>query len=277
MREYHILSLGCGVQSTTLYLQSMRGELPDGIEFDACIFADPGDEGAEVYRHLDWLDSLGGPPILVRSIGRLGDDITATENRKKRIASIPAFTLGVDGVVGTLRRQCTNDYKIQVVERTIRRDILQLPPRKHIPKDVKVIQYVGFSFDEPGRAARARGRFNQRGWTDVRFPLIEDRMTRTHCIEYLEQIVPHKVPRSACVFCPYKSNREWLALKNAGGPNWERAVEIDRALRTPGTVMHDRIDSPMYLHRTCKPIEEAYLDEDQMDLFDLECEGGCGL
>ena len=275
MREFHILSLGAGVQSTALYLMGMDGDLD--VEFDACIFADPGDEPQAVYTHLDWLDSLGGPPILVRSIGRLGDDIAATTGEKKRIASIPAFTLGVDGVVGTLRRQCTNDYKIQVVERAIRRDILQLPPRKHIPKDVKVIQYVGFSYDEPGRAARARGRFNQRGWTDVRFPLIEDRMTPTACIEYLEQRVPHTVPRSACVFCPYKSNREWKSLKDAGGADWERAVEIDKDLRPPGTVMHHKIDSPMFLHRTCKPIDEAYLDEDQMDLFDMECEGGCGL
>ena len=146
-----------------------------------------------------------------------------------------------------------------------------------MPKDVKIWQYVGFSMDEPGRAARARGRFNQRGWTDVSFPLIEDGMTRQDCINYLEQRVPHNVPRSACVYCPYKSNREWLALKRAGGADWQRALAIDKALRTKGTPLNKRLNYPAYLHRSCKPLDECKLDEDQMNLFDMECEGGCGL
>ena len=45
MREYHILNLGAGVQSTTLYLMGMRGELEH--DFDVAIFADPQDEPQE--------------------------------------------------------------------------------------------------------------------------------------------------------------------------------------------------------------------------------------
>lgn len=273
-KEYHILSLGAGVQSTALFLLGMDGDLD--VEFDCAIFADPGDEPEAVYRHLDWLDSLGGCPIIVRSNGGLGDDLMSKE--KKRCASIPAFTKDINtGGIGQIMRQCTKEYKIDVVEKAIRRDVLGLAPRKRIPKDVLIWQYVGFSLDEPGRAARARGRFAQRGWTDVRFPLIEDKMTRRDCMNYLEKRVPHEVPRSACVFCPYKSNREWLRLKNAGGADWDRAVAVDAALREEGTVMQKRMDNPMYLHRSCKPLNDVYLDEDQMDLFDMECEGGCGL
>ena len=34
-------------------------------------------------------------------------------------------------------------------------------------------------------------------------------MTRADCVAYLkEQEIPHEVPRSACVFCPFKSNFE---------------------------------------------------------------------
>ena len=273
-KEYHILSLGAGVQSTALFLLGMDGDLD--VEFDCAIFADPGDEPEAVYRHLDWLDSLGGCPIIVRSNGGLGNDLMSKE--KKRCASIPAFTKDIhSGGVGQIMRQCTKEYKIDVVEKAIRRDVLGLAPRKRIPKEVLIWQYVGFSLDEPGRAARARGRFAQRGWTDVRFPLIEDRMTRRDCMNYLEKRVPHEVPRSACVFCPYKSNREWLRLKRAGGADWDRAVAVDAALREEGTVMQKRMDYPMYLHRSCKPLNDVYLDEDQMDLFDMECEGGCGL
>ena len=275
-KEIHILSLGAGVQSSVLFLQSIRGELPDGINFDWAIFADTGDEPVAVMDHLNWLKKQGGPPLLIRSRGCLGDDILNTE--LERVSSIPCFTYNESAKsVGMIGRQCTNDYKIQVVEQTIRREILGLKPRQRVPKDVKIWQYVGFSLDEPGRAARARGRFNQRGWQDVRFPLIEDGMTRQDCINYLENEVPHDVPRSACVYCPYKSNREWLRLKRAGGVDWERALEIDRGLRTEGTPLQKRLNYPAYLHRSCKPLDECNLDEDQMDLFDLECEGGCGL
>jgi hypothetical protein len=48
--EYHILNLGAGIQSTTLYLMDMDGELE--YNFDYAIFADTGDEPHEVYKHL---------------------------------------------------------------------------------------------------------------------------------------------------------------------------------------------------------------------------------
>ena len=273
-KEIHVVSLGAGVQSSAMYLMDCDNELD--VKFDYCIFADVGDEPIAVMQHLKWLQDQGGCEILIRSKGCLGDDILNKD--LERVSSIPCFTYNEAAKsVGMIGRQCTNDYKIQVVERTIRREILGLKPRQRVPKDVKVWQYVGFSTDEAGRAARARGRFNQRGWQDVRFPLIEDRMTRQDCINYLENRVPHEVPRSACVYCPYKSNREWLRLKKAGGPDWQRAVEIDKGLRTKGTPLEKRLNFPAYLHRSCKPLEECNLDEDQMSLFDLECEGGCGL
>ena len=273
-KEIHILSLGAGVQSTALYLMDLDGDLD--VKFDYAIFADPGDEPEAVYKHLEWLQTLGGAKLLVRSNGCLGDDLM--DKTKDRVSSIPVFTFNESAnSVGMVQRQCTNDYKIKVVEQTIRRDILGLKPRQRVPKDVKIWQYVGFSMDEPGRAARARGRFNSRGWTDVGFPLIDDCMTRRDCMNYLEKRVPHIVPRSACVYCPYKSNREWLKLKRAGGADWERAVEIDDALRKEGTFYNRNMNSEVYIHRSCKPLKECKFDEDQMDLFDMECEGGCGL
>ena len=47
-----ILSLGAGVQSTTVLLMSIRGELP---RIDHAIFADTGWEPKAVYEHLDRL------------------------------------------------------------------------------------------------------------------------------------------------------------------------------------------------------------------------------
>ena len=72
MREVHVLNLGAGVQSTRLYLK---------YSYNAAIFADTGEEPQAVYRHPDWLKSLGHTRILVRSVGsRLGDDLIHGRN-----------------------------------------------------------------------------------------------------------------------------------------------------------------------------------------------------
>ena len=274
-KEIHILNLGAGIQSTTLFLQSLDKELD--VVFDYAIFADTGIEPDSVYRHLEWLQSLeGGTPIIVKKSSCLGEDlINGVNTRGKKFITIPAFTVDAEtGAKGMLKRQCTADYKIQVVDEVIRRDILKLKFRQRKPKDVELWQYMGFSYDEPGRAARARGRFELRGWSKVRFPLIEDEMTRHNCVTYLEGRVPHVVPRSACVCCPYKSNREWLQMKRHDPNGWAKAVEIDEAIRVD---KRGSVEAHLFLHQQRKPLKDVSLDENQMDLFPMECEGGCGL
>jgi hypothetical protein len=65
VKEYHILNLGAGVQSTALYLLARE---PDAkLRFDVCIFADTQEEPAAVAKHLEHLKSLGSPEIWVRS------------------------------------------------------------------------------------------------------------------------------------------------------------------------------------------------------------------
>jgi len=71
------------------------------IRCDVAIFADTQDEPEAEYRHLEWLKSLKGPEILIRTAGRLGDDLVRGVNfTGERFASIPAFTDGL----GMVRR-----------------------------------------------------------------------------------------------------------------------------------------------------------------------------
>lgn len=275
--EHHILNLGAGVQSTTLYLMGVYGELDQ--PFDVAIFADPQDEPQAVYAHLDWLESLDGPPIIRATAGCLGDDLKEGRNSTGRFASIPAFTASTEGSpLGMVRRQCTAEYKIDVITKTIRRDIVGLKPRQRMPKDVHVHQYVGFSYDEPRRAARMRGRYESIPWASCHFPLIDDMMRRGDCLRWLDEHggVPHQTPRSACVFCPFHSNDEWRRVK-ANATDWERACEVDDALRVEGNVVNRGLDAKLYVHKSCKPLRDVNLDDDQKSLFDMECEGGCGL
>lgn len=286
MSESHVLHLGSGVQSTTLFLLDAEAGLvrEDGarLKFDVAVFADTGEEEQETYQHLEWLRTVpGGAKIVTVSTGsRLGTDLQRGIQKSSgtRFASIPAFTATPAGR-GMTRRQCTREYKIEPIEKWVRRELLGLRPRQRLPRDVRVTSYFGFSTDEPGRAARTRGRFDAANWR-VDFPLLWESllMSRQGCLEYLRTRVPHEVIGSVCTFCPFKSNRMWRRLKEKpDSTDWDRACEIDEALRNQDSVSNTGMDYPMFVHRSCVPLRDAYLDEDQLTLFDLDCEGGCGL
>lgn len=282
MTDLRVLNLGAGVQSTTVYLMAVRAEL----HFDVAIFADTQDEPREVYRHLEWLKTLSGPPILTATAGRLGDDLIHGKNTTgRRFAAIPAFTTPDNGAtVGMTKRQCSKEYKTEVIGRTIRRDVLGLKPRQRVPKSIHVMQALGITMDEGGRARRIKALFaKEHKWATPAFPLLDLFMTRADCLTWLVKHggVPHDVPRSACVFCPYHSDTEWLRVKS-DPVDWARAVEIDRALRTTGSVANRDMKQVMYLHDSCKPLEEVELKPDprerQMPMsFYRECSGGCGV
>jgi 3'-phosphoadenosine 5'-phosphosulfate sulfotransferase (PAPS reductase)/FAD synthetase len=90
-----VLSLGAGVQSTTLLLLSAQRHLP---RLDAAIFADTGWEPRAVYEHLDRIDreiaQPAGIPILRVSCGNIRDDAL---DPRRRFASMPLFVLNRDG------------------------------------------------------------------------------------------------------------------------------------------------------------------------------------
>lgn len=60
-----VLSLGAGVQSTTMALMAAHGEI--GPMPDCAIFADTGWEPKSVYDHLEWLMSPNVLPFPVYS------------------------------------------------------------------------------------------------------------------------------------------------------------------------------------------------------------------
>ena len=285
--EKHILNLGAGVQSTALYLMSINGDEPEVPKFDAAIFADVQEEPDEVYKHLDYLKTLGGPPIIVTTAGKLGDALDRGEDSKGNACNggfhfiaIPAYTLNPQtGDKGMVQRQCTADFKVKPIERMIREHCGGQFGRP-LPKETIVHQYMGLSYDEPKRVIRVKERFlaKPKNWL-VHFPLWEMQMTRGDCIAYLRGKLPYEVPRSACVFCPFKSDSEWRRLREEDPKGWARAVHIDTVCRK-GT----GLASHRYLHKSCQPLEQVDLrpaDEKsgQRHLFSGfqdECEGYCG-
>ncbi|NQT93784.1 MAG: hypothetical protein HQ559_13575 [Lentisphaerae bacterium] len=194
----------------------------------------------------------------------------------RRFATIPAFTEG--GGMG--KRQCTKEYKVEVVERCIRREIVGLKPRQRFPvKDVHVHQYMGLSFDEARRVLRVNARFYGIQWATPHFPLFETNTSRSGAKGWLGPRVPHTVPRSACTFCPYHSNDEWQGIASVP-EDWGRACEIDEALRDDEAVCGRGRRDACFVHRSCVPLREADISTPEPHRefgFVRECEGMCGV
>jgi hypothetical protein len=133
-------------------------------------------------------------------------------------------------------------------------------------------QWIGISLDEAIRMKPSR-----EDWQVNRWPLIEKRMTRNDCLRWLERHDYPRPPKSSCTFCPFHSDDEWRFLTPE---EFAEAVEIDRRLRSRPPQAY-RTKGTLYLHRSCAPLEEVDLstaeDRGQLNLFNNECEGMCGV
>ncbi len=275
----HVISLGAGVQSSTMALMAACGEIEPMPQ--VAIFADTGWEPGIVYTWLGWLTQWLPFPVVRVSNGHIRRD--QLENRQKggrsggasRFAALPYYTRAPGEVKeGRVRRQCTAEYKIEPVELYIKREILGLAPRQRAPKEPVICQWRGISADEASRMKPSRHR-----WMSVRYPLaMEHRMTRADCLAWMERHGYPRPPRSACIGCPFHSDHEWRDMRDNRPDDWADAVEFDHAIRDTTAAGMKR---PTFLHRQCVPLDEVDLDtpEDhgQRGLWGNECEGMCGV
>jgi hypothetical protein len=259
---FRVISLGAGVQSTTMALMAAHGEI--GPMPDAAIFADTGDEPAAVYEHLRWLMSANVLPFPVHicSAGRLSEALFAGDDG----ARIPFFV--ADGMA---KRQCTRNFKLRPIRRKVR-ELLGCPRGRIAPRSVE--QWIGISTDESWRVKAAGVEFVVNRW-----PLIEKRMSRRDCIAWLSSEGYPTPPKSACVYCPYQGDAEWRARRGGPAADWELAKAVDAKLRAPDQIK--RFHGALYAHRSLKPLDDVDLstaeDRGQLNLFVNECEGLCGV
>lgn len=262
-----ILSLGAGVQSTTLALMAARGEIDAP---DCAIFADTGWEPAAVYQHLEWLEGVLPFPVHHVNAGNLRTDIIAGHTRRSgRFAAVPWFLLGPKGEKGMGRRQCTTQYKIEPIRRKIR-ELLGATPRGAIAAGAAEM-WIGISTDEIQRMRPSRIRY-----VVNTHPLIGLDMSRRGCFSWLAERQYPRPPKSSCVGCPFHSDEEWRGLPPK---EFADAVMIDELIREAGSMRG--IKGRQFMHANRVPLSEVDLatwaERGQPDLFNLECEGMCGI
>lgn len=281
----HILSLGAGVQSSTLALMAAHGEVPGYPRPSAAIFADTQDEPASVYR---WLDQLIGYinaapfpfPVHVVTKGRLSDkSLEMNITKDGRLFSktdIPFFTRNNDdGSQGKItNRGCTRDFKLAPIMKKAR-ELGNVPRKRRKGNQIHVVQWIGISLDEIYRMKPSRD-----WWAECAWPLVDMRMNRHDCKRWMEAKGYPEPPRSSCVYCPYHNNYEWRRLRDEEPEEFARAVEFERKLQETKAASANFNTTP-FLHRSLAPLDQVDLSTDeergQGDLFNNECIGMCGV
>lgn len=298
-----VISLGAGVQSSTLLMMADRGELKidgDVVIPKYAIMSDTGNEPQKVYEWLEFLKSkVQNIEIILTENGHITNDILSGIKNNERFASVPFFTkkhvpvykqilvgtewieddegckhevpkykngeqMGTKVEYGKLWRQCTNEYKIMAVRKEIRK-LLGYGPRDRVKEQIRL--WMGISTDEIQRVKPSQVKYIKNVW-----PLIDYEMSRMDCLDYFRKNNMPLPPRSSCIICPFHSNNHWRDMKENDPVSWQMAVEFDKAIRNM-----PKLDAEVYLHRQCVPLDEVDLGAEQISLFDEECEGMCGI
>ena len=279
------INFGGGVQSTALaYLHIYRDkrllEATGGNLPEVYIFADTGDEPESVYESVERtrkdMESAGIELVIVRKAKSLAADIEQRIESGKGGGSTPPFFIQTGNIQeGIVRRTCTADWKVAVIERYTKKRF-GINPRLKAHRDAPsplVQTWLGISTDEATRM-----RTSGTKWQQLYYPLVEMRWRRGDCIRYLEEIGV-TAARSACVYCPFHSNEEWKRVQKVP-EDWDRAVAFEKMLHkahADGKKIVGLTSKP-FLHRSLVPLDEIdFHAQMELALWGNECAGVCGV
>ncbi|MBA4698511.1 MAG: hypothetical protein H2212_03675 [Ruminococcus sp.] len=181
---------------------------------------------------------------------------------KSRVVSIPFWTVGEDGKKGKMMRNCTMDYKIELIQKFVRWSLLGYKKGQRTkPEDIKAHEmHIGFSAEESRRCKN-----NPNKMFVNCFPLVEMNLERKDNYAYIRDIWGLETKASACTFCPFHRNYFFNHLKHAYPEEYRELINFDEMLEReqPNT----KIKSKLYISRSRKRIVGLLPEECQ----DAEC------
>ena len=119
-----------------------------------------------------------------------------------------------------------------------------------------VVSWIGISADEMLRMKPAR-----EPWIETRWPLIERRISRRGCLDWMREHGYPEPPRSACTFCPFHSKAEWRRMQREDPASFTDAISFDREARAL-RLTSDMWQSECFIHRSLQPLDEVDLRND---------------
>lgn len=256
------------MQSTALALMSCEnvkepGKHPIVPIYDLIIFCDLGKEPPWVMKQVEFIKNacvnvgirfeIIQSPLYQDYLNNFG---------KHRVVSIPFWTVNPDGKKGKMMRNCTMDYKIGLIQKYVRWELLGYKKGQRTKeKDIKAHEmHIGFSSEE-----RHRCKENPHKMFVNCFPLVEMGLERKDNYAYIRDVWGLETKASACSFCPFHRNYFFEHLKQNHQEEYEDLIEFDNMLdrEQPNT----KIESELYISRSRKRIKELTCEECQ----DAEC------
>lgn len=257
-----ILSCGAGMQSTALALMSCENKR-DGIKYkevpiyDAIIYCDLGHEPQWVYKQVDFIKEKCEAvkiPFYILNTHLYQDYID--NFGKKRVVSIPFWTIDENGKKGKMMRNCTLDYKINEIIKFVRRNILQYKKGQRTKKeDLKAHEmHLGFSCEEQKRC-----KDNPHKMFVNKFPLVEMGLSRADNYKYILEVWGLETKASACNICPFHTNYFFQYLRDNYKEDYQELIKFDELLEKgqPNT----KIKSKLYISKSRKRINNLNEEE----------------
>lgn len=233
-------------------------------------------------------------------------------------SGVPHYSINADGTNGHGPRQCTQDFKLIPIEKEQRRIVgkapmlewrrkhknalrlisqhnkaialwrrnkrlgivSQMPPRpsaawEECQNDALVVVWIGISTDEASRMKPSRT-----PWARNRWPHLERGTNRDGCKEWMGANNFPEPPKSACEFCPYHDDDEWIRLRDNEPKSFRRAVEFDYAYRAAKVKTVSQKGFVPFIHASRVPLDKVVFKKShgkQLTMFNNECEGMCGV
>lgn len=261
--KLEILSYGAGTPSTALVGMSCENALsgypvwPDVPRYDAVIFCDLHAEPSWVYEQADFAAALcekAGIPFYKLDADLYGDFTDRFGNA--RVASIPFWTLDEDGKPGRMPRQCTYDYKIKVIERFVRYELLHYRPHQRtITQDVHAHNlHMGIMWEE-----RRRAKPSKQTLFVNRYPLVEMGWTRAMCYAYNRDVWHRPTRASCCLFCPFHTNYFYLHIERYEPTCYACARQVDELVETHQA--KPPLKSRLFLSKSRKRLRELAAED----------------
>ena len=179
-----------GVESTTMCLLYGKGA--------TAVFTDTGSEHAAMYARIDTMEKAitkhhNGDFKLIR----LRASVTA---KGAKVSTLTEYVERMQYFPSARDRFCTARFKIAPLDKFLKsQGVSELT--------------IGLNADETDRD----GNYGLMANVDYKYPLQSDGITRQDCIDILEDAglapdFPAYMRRGGCIFCPFKSKKEYKAM-----------------------------------------------------------------
>jgi 3'-phosphoadenosine 5'-phosphosulfate sulfotransferase (PAPS reductase)/FAD synthetase len=208
------ISFSGGVESTAMCLLYGKGA--------TAIFCDTGSEHEEMYRRIDYVGKMlhayhdGDFELLrIRALVPVGSDDDRVE-----VDSLTDYILKSKFFPSPKARFCTRLFKIAPID-------------KFLSSQGECELMIGLNADE---ADARTGNHGLEANVKYTYPLVDDGYGRGDCIELIDQYglapnFPAYMQRGGCIFCPYKSKKEYTAMFHLALKDLELVAKIEETIQ----------------------------------------------